>query len=131
MRFEIGRSRICYFLAALTTLIAGLLSRSLGLDKTHFMVSHVGDILWAALIYYLIRLIQPKLRSEASGLLAATFCLGIELQQLCQTEWLLQLRSNKILALVLGHSYSTADLLCYTSGIFIALLLDKLCSQPS
>jgi hypothetical protein len=120
-------SRICYFLAALTTLITGLLSRSLGLDKTHFIVSHVGDILWAAFIYYLVRLIQPKLRSEASALFAAVFCLAIEFQQLYQAEWLLELRSNKILALVLGHSYSTADLLCYTSGIVLALLLDNLC----
>ncbi len=126
MRFEMSRSRMGYFLAALTTLIAGLVSRSLGFDKNHFIVTHVGDVLWAALIYYLVRFIQPKLRSEASALFAAVFCIAIELQQLCQAEWLLHLRSNKILALILGHSYSTADLLCYASGIGIALLLDNL-----
>lgn len=127
MRIEVDRSRVGYFLAALTTLIVGLLSRSLALDKTHFIVSHLGDMLWAGLIYYLIRFIQPKLRSQASILFAAVFCLVIELQQLSQAEWLLQLRSNKILALVLGHSYSTSDLLCYASGIAIAFLLDILC----
>jgi len=131
MQPKIVRSRACYLFAALATLIAGLVSRSLGLDKNHFIVSHVGDILWAALIYYIVRLVRPKLHSAVSALIAAVFCFGIELQQLYQAEWIVHLRSHKIPALILGHSFSSADLLCYASGISIALLLDTICSRKS
>ncbi len=129
MRSRLGQSRAWYLIAALATLMAGLVSRSLGLDKSHFIVMYVGDVLWAGLIYYLLRWIQPKLRARTSALLAAAFCLAIELQQLSQAGWLLELRSNKMMALVLGHSYSSADLLCYATGIVLALLLDNFCRQ--
>lgn len=36
---------MCYLLASVAALIAGLTSRSNGLDKNHFIVTHVGDVL--------------------------------------------------------------------------------------
>ena len=52
MLSRLGLSRAWYLIAALATLMAGLVSRSLGLDKSHFIVMYVGDVLWAGLIYF-------------------------------------------------------------------------------
>ena len=55
--------------------------------------------------------------------LAITY--AIEVSELYQADWINQLRSIKLIALVLGYTFLWSDLVMYTTGILIGALLER------
>lgn len=115
-----------YGLLMVLTIGLGLLSRSALVAEDSFVREYVGDGLWAMMVYWMFSALAPQARWRNRAMLALGFCICIELSQLSQMPWLLQARATTLGALVLGHSFSYADLILYSIGIGVATWLDRL-----
>ncbi|MFF2483317.1 DUF2809 domain-containing protein [Paenibacillus sp. NPDC058071] len=118
--------RIGYLAALLAAIILGLSSRIFSDRLPAFVVHHFGDALWAAMIYFGFRFLQPRGRLGAAALSAVAFSFAIEFSQLYQADWINHLRSTLIGGLILGKGFVSVDLVRYAAGIAAAYLLDRL-----
>jgi Protein of unknown function (DUF2809) len=112
-------SRIHWFIAAMLTMISGLLWRSRFLDLSPFLKKYGGDALWAAMVFFLIGLLCPGWNKARLTLASLIFSWGIEFTQLYHAPWIDGIRANRLGALVLGSTYSTPDLAAYVVGVLI------------
>lgn len=113
------RSKITYFVLIIITIMAGLLSR-------HFAIIplFIGDILWALMVYFIMRFIfiHKPVKLLVTGSLL--FCYAIEFSQLYKAPWINDLRQTLFGRLVLGAGFLWSDLLCYTVGVGIGIWID-------
>jgi hypothetical protein len=115
------RSRISYFVLVLTTIILGLLSRHF-----KFIPLFTGDILWALMVYFIVRFLFISKPLKFIIIASLLFCYAIEFSQLYQSLWINELRHTLFGRLVLGAGFLWSDLLCYTVGVGIGLWADQL-----
>jgi Protein of unknown function (DUF2809) len=115
------KSRITYFFLVILTIIAGLLSR-------HFKVVplFIGDILWALMVYFIMRFLFLSKPVKFPLIAALLFSFAIEFSQLYKVPWINNLRQTLFGRLVLGEGFLWSDLLCYTIGIGVGVLIDML-----
>ena len=122
------RNRPTYLALIILTITLGLYTRSSYLPSSlhgGFVTTHVGDILWAAMVYFITCTIFSKFSPLKIAIIALTFSYAIEISQLCQQDWLNQIRNTRLGALILGRGFLWSDLLCYTTGILLAYFLDS------
>jgi hypothetical protein len=106
------RSRVAALLAA--TAAAGLASRRWPLPGV--LAEHTGDALYTVAVYLAGCLLWPN---AAAGVLAAgAFALSaaVEVGQLLSPPWLVDVRSTRVGALLLGQGFQLADLAAYAAG---------------
>jgi len=115
------KQRIYYFLVICLIIILGLLSR-----KIDFIPLFVGDILCAMMIFYILRFLLVKSSALKIGFFSLIICFAIEFLQLCQANWLVDIRNSTLGHLVLGQGFLWSDLLAYFFGICISYLIEKL-----
>jgi hypothetical protein len=116
------RYRITITVFACLALVLGLVSRSPLPFVPSFIRSYSGDVLWALLVYLLIRWLQPTQRLYLSALYASLFALGIEISQLYHAPWIDTLRQPRIGGLILGFGFLWSDLICYACGITLGFV---------
>jgi glycopeptide antibiotics resistance protein len=119
-------ARIIYLLTLIIVIILGLASRIYGQSLPRFVAENAGDMLWAMMVYFGFRFLFVRRGIPFAAFLSFLFSFGIEFSQLYQAEWINQVRSTVIGALVLGHGFLVVDLFRYSAGIFIAAFLDYL-----
>ena len=86
---------------------------------------YIGDVLVVILIYCFCKSFC-KISNIALAINVLIFAYFIEfLQYLNFVKWL-GLSSNKLANVVIGNSFSWVDILCYTIGIAIVLLVEKI-----
>lgn len=119
------KANIRYLIAALSAMLLGYGSRRYADGLPAFVAVHMGDALWAGMVYFGIRMLGASVSLKRSALLSFLFCFGIEFSQLYQAEWINAIRGTTIGALVLGSGYLTVDLVRYSAGIGVAMLLDR------
>ena len=114
------KPRIIYFILIVATIAIGLLSR-----QTTAIPAFTGDILWALMVYFIVRLlfIKKPVKFIVTGSLL--FCYAIEFSQLYKAPWIDNLRHTLFGRLVLGDTFLWGDLLCYTVGVAIGIGVDK------
>jgi hypothetical protein len=112
-------SRIRYFLLVLIVIIFGILSRKIDGIPTFF-----GDILYAVMIYFGIRMFFINLNLKKIAIFALIFCFCIEFLQLYQAEWILAIRRTTLGHYALGQGFLWSDLGYYSLGVIIAYLID-------
>lgn len=112
--------RIHYFLIICFIIILGLLSR-----KMDFIPLFVGDILYAVMIYFIIRFLFIKSLSEKTAIISILICYIIEFLQLYQADWIVGIRNTTLGHLVLGQGFLWSDLVAYTFGIFVSYISEK------
>jgi hypothetical protein len=117
LQFITARYRITITLFGGLVLVLGLLSRSPWLSLSPFIRAYSGDILWALLVYLLIRWLRPPQQLYLSALAAGLIALGIEISQLYHAPWIDTLRHTRIGGLILGFGFLWSDLICYACGI--------------
>jgi hypothetical protein len=115
------KSRLIVLALICITIILGLLSR-------HYpaIPLFIGDILWATNVYFIVRLLFMNKNSKWVVVASLTFCYLIEFSQLYKAAWINQLRHTLFGRLVLGETFLWGDLLSYTVGVGIAVLVEKL-----
>lgn len=120
----IVKYRLYYLILFLFTILLGLGSRRYGSYLPAFVADYGGDALWAAMVYWGISVLFPKKEFFRKGFIALSFSYCIEISQLYQADWINAIRGTTLGALVLGHGFLWSDILCYTVGVGLAILID-------
>lgn len=121
---ETVKARRNYLVGFLFTILLGLLSR-LPL-MVELLGTWLGDMLYATMIFWLISIVFPQQKSILRACIAFAFCLFIEVLQVSKASFLMELRSYRLGALVLGNSFSWSDLFLYFIGATAGILFDSL-----
>jgi hypothetical protein len=115
------RPRITYLILVLATIVAGLLSRHF-----RFIPLFIGDILWALMVYFIVRFLFIRKPVKFIVIVGLLFCYAIEFSQLYQAPWINELRHTLFGRLVLGAGFLWSDLLCYTVGVGIGIAVESI-----
>jgi hypothetical protein len=118
--------RLTYFLLIILTIITGLLSR-------HYSAIplFIGDVLWALMVYFIMRFLFIRAGIKTVTIYSLLFCYAIEFSQIYKAPWIDNLRHTLFGRLVLGDTFLWGDLLSYTCGIIIGILVDRLLHKGS
>ena len=109
-------------------MILGLLSRKIsGLPKIIELYS--GDILWALMVFLIIAFIFNKKSTIFIISWAIIFSYSIEISQLYHAPWIDAIRNTTLGGLILGFGFLWSDLVCYTIGIIIGIIIEKLLNK--
>jgi hypothetical protein len=113
-------------LAGMSVVIAlGLASRRYGQHWPYGLNNHPGDALWALMIFYAWSFARPTATTTFLAKASLLTCYLVEFSQLIQAPWLNTLRHTVWGRLVLGASFSWTDLVAYTLGVAVGVLLDR------
>jgi hypothetical protein len=88
------------------------------------VVTYAGDVLWAAMVFWIIAIAFPRLNHWFIAI--ATFAVAalVEVGQLYHAPWIDSLRATTIGGLVLGRGFLWSDLVCYAAGAAVAAVVD-------
>jgi len=90
-----------------------------------FIRPYGGDFLVVILLYCVLKsFIDISAIKSAIGVL--TFSYAIEISQYFHLARILGLQHSRLALLMLGNSFSFGDLLCYTLGILLVLIIEKI-----
>lgn len=115
------KPRLTYFILIILTIILGLLSRHIA-----GVPLFIGDILWATMVYWIMRFLFITKSIQFSVIASLLFSYAIEFSQLYQAPWINNIRHTVIGGLVLGETFSWGDMLSYTVGVAIGVAIDLL-----
>lgn len=115
------KARLKYIIYIILVIVAGLISR-----KIAVIPLWIGDLLWALMIYLMVRFLFIKAAIKQVAVISLTFCFIIEFSQLYQAPWINQIRQTLPGRLILGQGFLWSDLLAYTGGILIGMVGEKL-----
>lgn len=119
------RNRILYLILTIITIILGLLSRKVqGLPQ--IISSYSGDALWALMVFFLFSFLFNKKSTIFILVISIIFSYGIEISQLYHVPWIDSIRATTLGGLILGFGFLWSDLICYTVGIVIGAIIDKI-----
>ena len=122
------RNRFVYLILIIVTIILGLLSRKVsGLPEV--ISAYSGDVLWAMMVFFFIAFIFNKKSTIFIIFWAIIFSYSIEISQLYHAPWIDAIRNTTLGALVLGFGFLWSDLVCYTVGIIIGAIIDRLINR--
>lgn len=115
------KSRGLYFALFLLIIFLGIMSR-----KIASIPLCTGDLLYAVMIYFLIRIFFPLKKALSIVLFSLIICYSIEFLQLYQAEWIIELRKTLFGRYVLGQGFLWSDILAYTFGVLVACIMEKI-----
>ena len=119
-----NRNRLVYGVLTGIVLLMGLVSRRFFGDVP-FVRNYVGDGLWALMVFFGIALLFARWPVRTVALAATLLSYVIELSQLYHAPWIDDIRATRLGGLVLGFSFVWSDLLCYSLGIAIGVLIEN------
>lgn len=119
------RNRFLYLILIIITIILGLLSRKVS-GLPHVISTYSGDVLWAMMVFFIIAFIFNKKSTIFIISWAIILSYSIEISQLYHAPWIDSIRNTTLGALVLGFGFLWSDLFCYTVGIIIGAIIDRL-----
>ena len=111
-------------------MILGLLSRKIsGLPKIIELYS--GDILWALMVFLLFAFLFNKKSTIFTISQAIIFSYSIEISQLYHAPWIDSIRNTTLGGLILGFGFLWSDLVCYTIGVIIGIIIDIMINKTN
>lgn len=89
-----------------------------------FIRPYGGDVLVGILVYCFVKsfLNTPVI---PTALMVLAFCYTIEILQYFNYVNLLGLQNSKLARIVLGTGFSWIDMVCYTAGMLIVILVER------
>ncbi len=121
-----SRRRTRYLIAFMVTIVAGLASRRFSQVLPAFLGKYPGDALWSLMVFFGLGIIFKQASSLKLGCAALGFSFGIEALKLWQAPWLVSIRRTTLGHLVFGHVFSWQNLVAYTVGILVGLIVEVL-----
>jgi len=112
--------RLKYTILIFIVIAAGLVSR-----KIHVIPLWIGDLLWALMVYLIVRVLLITSPIKNIAIISLLFSFGIEFSQLYQAPWISQIRQTLPGKLVLGQGFLWGDLVAYIGGVAIGVLLES------
>lgn len=116
--------RIYLIIMAVIT-VAGLPARVIQDQLPTWYTLYFGDYLWAMLLFFIFALMLRNMSTFKVAVITLLFTYLIEISQLFHPQWLDDLRSIKVFALVLGYGFLWSDIAAYTLGIFTGTLVER------
>jgi hypothetical protein len=113
------KRRLAYFLLIVVVIMLGLASR-----RTAIVPIIVGDILWASMMFLMVRFVLVYKTIIRVSFIALTLCYLIEISQLYHRPWIDYIRNTTFGALVLGHGFLWSDIIAYTIGVSICAVIE-------
>jgi hypothetical protein len=126
IRARTGKSRIN---AAWPSIAAAAITIVLGLivHRTSVLPPRprdvLGDVLWAAMMMFLLGAALPRVRLLVRAGLALAICFAVEISQAYHSPRIDALRATAVGRLVLGSDFDARDLAAYALGVVSAALL--------
>ncbi|PEY40381.1 hypothetical protein CN354_08440 [Bacillus cereus] len=118
------RNRLLYAILTIIVVIFGLASRKFAYALPNLLNAYLGDALWALMIFIGFGFLFHKMKTKNITFLSLLFCYGIEISQLYHADWIDNIRATTLGGLVLGYGFLWSDLLAYTIGIGVGMLLE-------
>lgn len=119
------RNRYLYFTLIVIVIIMGLMSRKLD-SITPFFKTYLPDTLWGLMVFFIMAFIFNKSSTLKITIYSLVFSYCIEISQLYHREFIDNIRRTTLGGLVLGFGFLWSDLLCYSVGILIGYLIDRI-----
>lgn len=111
-------------LLLLVTIALGLLSRHFADALPATVARYAGDVLWASMVVWGLRLLAPRAPTKWIALVAFAVAVAVELSQLYRAPWIDAIRATRAGALALGQGFLWSDLACYAVGVLLAAAID-------
>ena len=125
LTMTVHRNRLTYLALIIIVLIAGLCSRYFTGYLPGWINLCLGDVLWALIVFFLFGFIFSAKKTSFIAAIALLFSSGIELSQLYHSPWIDALRHTMLGGLVLGFGFLWSDLVAYSVGIAIGILIER------
>lgn len=119
-------SRSAFVALACATLLLGLWVHRGGLPMGASARDFTGDLLWATMLAWWIGAIAPQASQSRRGVTALGLCFAVELSQLVHTPAFDALRATTLGRLTLGSGFDPRDLVAYTVGVVVALVVERI-----
>jgi glycopeptide antibiotics resistance protein len=110
-------------------MLAGFLSRGL-LGHHTFIKLYVGDALWAMMVFFGFAFVFSKWSTWKVAAVALGFSVCIELSQLYHAPWIDAIRNMPLGGLVLGFTFVWSDLVCYSVGVGVGVMVEIFMIKP-
>ena len=94
--------------------------------KISLIPLYIGDLLYAVMIYFLVRTIFTNKKTLLIIILSLSICFAIEFLQLYQAQWIIDLRKTLFGRYVLGQRFLWSDIIAYTFGVLVAFTIEKI-----
>jgi hypothetical protein len=122
--FHPKRIRSSYMIAAIAVIVLGLASRKFPGLFPHVLGKYPGDALWALLVFLLLGIAKPSGSIPMLAIMALSISFINELSQIYQAPWIDAIRGTALGHIVLGSSFSWLDLIAYTVGIALGIVIE-------
>ncbi|WP_460947475.1 ribosomal maturation YjgA family protein [Spirosoma daeguense] len=126
----VTRGRLVYGLLTVTTLLIGFASRRFFGDCA-FVRMYVGDVLWALMVFFGFAFVFRKWPTWVVAVATLAFSFFIEISQLYHAPWIDEIRAMPLGGLILGFTFVWSDLLCYSLGVGVGVLVETYITQPT
>jgi hypothetical protein len=110
---------------ALVLIPVGIAWRMAPLHLPPFLYKYGGSVLWAAMVYWLVAALLPRLRPFRVAGLAALIAALVECSRLAHTPSLDAFRVTLAGKLILGRFFSVKDIAAYWLAIFVCAAADR------
>lgn len=117
--------KLTYLAAAVATMFVGLGSRKFQVYLPSFLAEYAGDTLWALMLFLLVSTLLAERTILTRAAISLTLAFLVEISQLYHAPWLDSIRQTTLGGLVLGFGFLWTDLVCYSVGIALGLVLES------
>jgi len=117
--------RLLYIISAATVVALGLGSRWFGAYLPALVAAYAGDTLWALMAFLGVSALAPHARLSRRAATALAIAYLVEISQLYHAPWIDALRLTALGGLMLGFGFLWSDLACYTVGVAVGVLLER------
>lgn len=125
------RLRPIYLAVAVVCIGVGLLLRWPALGLPWAVGKYGGSMLWAAMVYFGLRVLLPKQQVMLVGVAAAVLAALGEMTQLFSMPGFDQFRDTTIGHLIFGRTFALEDIVAYWIGIAVAAFCDGLARRSA
>ncbi|MDF2546208.1 MAG: putative rane protein [Anaerosolibacter sp.] len=122
---HIKKNRVVQLMLWILVILLGLGTRRYGEYMPQVIAVYGGDVLWALMVYEGFGFLCNRASTGKLFIFTLIFSYMIELSQLYQAPWIMSVRRTTFGALILGHGFLWSDLVCYTIGAILGVLIEK------
>lgn len=93
--------------------------------KDRIIRPNIGDFLVVILLYSLLKSFL-KISVNITISVVLLFSFFVEFLQYLKIIEILKIQNNRFLSIIIGNSFSVTDLVCYTLGLFLVVIVEKI-----